>query len=100
MQRGDDHLNTATDVWSFGVLLFEIFTFGSKPYTNMPSGKSLDDDENVRKFVLSGNRLELHPKIPESIQEVIKSTMKDVGNRSSFPGLKASLLEISFTEGM
>ena len=47
----NSEFNTASDVWSFGVLLFEIFTFGTKPYTNMPSGKSLDNDEKVRKFV-------------------------------------------------
>nr|CDS28439.1 tyrosine protein kinase Src42A [Hymenolepis microstoma] len=41
---------TKSDVWSFGVLLFEILTYGMLPY------KDLDADE-VKKAVLNGRRL-------------------------------------------
>ena len=43
--------STASDVWSYGVLLHEVFTFGCTPYDNMPSGLILDSDEDVQEFV-------------------------------------------------
>jgi hypothetical protein len=49
--------------------------------------------------VLSGNRLELHPKIPDSIQGLIELTMKTMEQRPTFTRLKEKLLEIRFGDG-
>ena len=49
--------STASDVWSYGVLVFEIFTLGSQPYINMPNGISLQSDQEVRSFVSTLNKL-------------------------------------------
>ena len=41
--------STASDVWSYGVLLFEIFTLGSQPYINIQMGFRY---RVTKKFVL------------------------------------------------
>ncbi len=32
--------SSASDVWAFGVLMYEVFTYGCRPYRNIP----IDDD--------------------------------------------------------
>uniref|UniRef100_A0A0X3P5L2 Protein kinase domain-containing protein n=1 Tax=Schistocephalus solidus TaxID=70667 RepID=A0A0X3P5L2_SCHSO len=39
-----------TDVWAYGVTLWELFTFGERPYANI-------DTADVKRYVLEGGRL-------------------------------------------
>jgi hypothetical protein len=50
--------------------------------------------------VLNGKRLELHPRIPKSIQNLIQLTMVDADHRPTFADLKDNLLEMRFEDGM
>jgi len=68
----------STDVWSFGILLWEIFTLGKSPYAGVRTNELL-------QYLKSGNRLEQ----PEFASPVLYRLMKDCWdenpiNRPSF----------------
>ena len=56
-----DGMYTAkSDVWSFGVLVFEIVTFGSFPYQGL-------SNKEVLEYVLNGKQLILPKQIPQDL---------------------------------
>ena len=61
------HFSFASDVWSFGILLWEVFSYGEKPYKHM---QSLED---VSRFILSGGQLESpcpdHPEVFDMLRK-------------------------------
>jgi len=57
---------TKSDVWSFGVLLFEIVTHGQEPYSD------LESDEIIRKLQ-QGYRLPCPKKCPDYLYDIMKS---------------------------
>ena len=50
--------------WSYGVLLYEIFTMGGIPYPNLKV-------QQVIQFVSQGNRMKKTREIPLSVYEVM-----------------------------
>ncbi|KAH3756920.1 Eph receptor B1 [Pelomyxa schiedti] len=58
--------SSKSDVWSFGVVLWEILTSGSLPYEGIPSSKILS-------HIQAGNRLPPPPNCPNSIYEIMSN---------------------------
>ncbi|XP_065197792.1 uncharacterized protein LOC135829308 isoform X2 [Sycon ciliatum] len=60
------HYSTHTDVWSFGVLLWEICTFADLPYSNVPNSKLIS-------YLKADNRLACPAGCPNMLYTVMKS---------------------------
>ncbi|XP_041484134.1 uncharacterized protein LOC121430795 isoform X2 [Lytechinus variegatus] len=66
------------DVWSFGILLWELVCFGATPYPGMSS-------RDVKTRIPSGLRLEQPPHCPDESYEIMKSCWQtDPNQRPSF----------------
>ncbi|CAH1792545.1 unnamed protein product [Owenia fusiformis] len=74
----DGIFTSKTDVWSFGILLWEVFTLGYMPYPGR-------GNQEVMQFVTNGGRLEAPDNCPAPIYGIMTDCWKSVAElRSNF----------------
>lgn len=79
----------ASDVWSYGITLYEVFTGGSKPYKGM-------SNQQVWIAVKDGYRLPRPDECPQDVYDTILAPCwkYEASDRVTFETLVASLLEM------
>ncbi|XP_058469429.1 tyrosine-protein kinase SRK2 isoform X2 [Solea solea] len=81
----DNKFSIKSDVWSFGVLLYEIMTFGQMPYPGM------SNYQVVQKVPL-GHRMPRPPKCPQVMYDIMMDCWKkDEQERPTFETLQWKL---------
>ena len=77
-----------SDVWSFGVVLAELFLYGSKPYPNMKG-------DEVKKFVLGKKKMSQPIGCPKEVYYIMKECFHyREDQRFPFTAVKKALKEL------
>ncbi|XP_063698328.1 tyrosine-protein kinase receptor torso [Culicoides brevitarsis] len=77
--------NVYTDVWSYGILLYEIFTLGNDPYPSIPTNKLLD-------ALKAGYRLEKPQNCSDTVYNLMESCwLENPNQRPDFTEIKQML---------
>ena len=61
--------SVASDIWSFGITMWEIYTFGELPYF-------LFDNQDIRKQIVKGVTLDIPERCPISLHDIMKQCWK------------------------
>ncbi|XP_036103433.1 ephrin type-A receptor 1 [Molossus molossus] len=79
---------TASDVWSFGIVMWEVLSFGDKPYGEM-------SNQEVMKSIEDGYRLPPPVDCPAALYELMKNCWTyNYGHRPPFHQLKTQLEQL------
>ncbi|KAK3739187.1 hypothetical protein QZH41_017339, partial [Actinostola sp. cb2023] len=84
--------STASDVWAFGIVLWEICTLGGFPYPTV-------NDRDLLKDILDGNRMEQPSNCTDEIYQLMRACWSaDLNERPSFQILRDLLWDMQKSE--
>uniref|UniRef100_A0A914BYC6 Protein kinase domain-containing protein n=1 Tax=Acrobeloides nanus TaxID=290746 RepID=A0A914BYC6_9BILA len=85
-----------TDVWSFGILLYEMFSIGLQPYSTIELSKGHNfSQEELLDFLETGGRLERPALCPDNIYNLMLSCWESsTEQRPSFKEIKSTLSNV------
>ncbi|CAB3983171.1 platelet-derived growth factor receptor alpha isoform X1 [Paramuricea clavata] len=84
--------STASDVWAFGVVLWEICTLGDTPYPSV-------SDRDLKDFLLSGKRLEKVDSCTDNVYEIMVRCWSHLPkDRPTFSALSDKLWDLEHNE--
>lgn len=76
------NFSSKSDVWSFGILLWEIFSYGRTPYPRVPI-------DHIERYIMNGDRMKIPDSCNPEMAQIISSCWKLKPNeRPSFKNLK------------
>lgn len=84
--------STASDVWAFGIVLWEICTLGGFPYPTI-------NDRDLLEFLLEGERMEKPTNCTDEIYQIMLGCWsRECEDRPSFQSLKEQLFDMQKEE--
>ncbi|XP_076235899.1 insulin-like receptor-like [Calliopsis andreniformis] len=83
----DGVFSSFSDVWSYGVVLWEMVTFASQPYQGL-------SNDQVLRYVIDGGVMERPENCPEMLYELMKQTWRhQATRRPTFMDIASMLLK-------
>ena len=84
----DNKYSSASDVWSFGILCWEVFEHGKTPYPDVQIA-------NVLNYLLRGNRMSKPAACPDALYDVmLQCWLVEISARPSFDTLVSVIQEV------